>query len=100
MIGIECRHRIGGRLGKIKPGILGRIRFRMAFDPLHRFNRHIGPLHRRGIGIFPLKQRIAFKLGIDELAQFKVGQLKKTDRLLQLWCHHQLLALPHLHFSR
>ena len=39
---------------------------------------------------------VALELGLDELAQLEVRELKQADGLLQLGCHHQLLALPQL----
>ena len=47
-----------------------------------------------------LEQRIALELGIDELREFHVRELQQADGLLQLGCHHQLLALSQLQFGR
>ena len=43
-----------------------------------------------------LEQRVLFDLGLDESGQLQVGQLQHLDRLLQLRCHHQSLALAQL----
>ena len=44
-------------------------------------------------GFLALKQRVALEFGFDERVKFDVRQLQKADGLLQLGCHHQLLAL-------
>ena len=57
-----------------------------------------------GIGfrrrLIALQERVALELRLDEHAQLDVGQLKQTNSLLQLGCHHQLLALPQLQLRR
>jgi len=56
---------------------------------------------RRGLGsnLVVFQQRVALNLGLDEGAQLDVGQLEQAYCLLQLRCHHQLLALPELQFG-
>ena len=49
--------------------------------------------HRLHGRFVPLEQRVALEFGLHEGAQFNVGELKQTNGLLQLGCHHQLLAL-------
>ncbi len=41
-----------------------------------------------------LKQWIALQLFRDESFNFQIGQRQQLDRLLQLWRHHQRLAVP------
>jgi hypothetical protein len=56
---------------------------------------------RRFLGYFgALEQGIALQLGLDVAAQLDVGELEQANSLLQLGCHHQLLALPQLQFWR
>jgi hypothetical protein len=57
----------------------------------------LGRLRRH---LVAFQQRIALELGLDEQAQLDVGQLEQTNGLLQLGCHHQLLALPQLQLRR
>ncbi len=97
-VGIQSAVRIRDRLGQIEPFVVGgsavlglddgiELGVAFAFDrSLARF------VH--------LEQRIALKLGFDELAQFHVRQLQEPDGLLQLGCHHQLLALSQLQLCR
>jgi len=61
---------------------------------------HIFALRRFFRRVGALEQRIALEFGLDVGAQLYVGQLEQPNSLLQLGCHHQLLALSQLQFWR
>ena len=89
-IGVQSASRIFDWLTEIEPILV-------AWLPV-RLRRRLFSFGRRR-QFLTLKQRITLKFLVDKFGQFHVGELQKTDRLLQLWCHHQLLALPHLQFG-
>lgn len=97
VLGIEGFGRVGGcRLFQIEP-VVGIARFaRLANLGGLVFGRRRRVLR----GFFDLQKRVSLQLGFDELAELEIGKLKQADGLLQLGCHHQLLALPHFQFCR
>ena len=52
-----------------------------------------------GGSLFALKQRVALEFSFDERIELDVRELQQPDGLLQLGCHHQLLALPKFKFG-
>jgi hypothetical protein len=97
----RCRSRIEGA-----SGVGDRLAEIGQPSPPARFIR-LGELGRlgfaagRGIAALVwLEQRVALELGLDVLHELDVGELQKTDGLLQLGCHHQLLALSQLQLCR
>ncbi len=98
VFGVEGAFRIGYRLFEIDE-----VRFA-------RRRRFLGLIEFRGLGGIKAKRRLAPFIGFQErialelllhvLRQLDVGQLKQTDGLLQLGCHHQLLALSQLQLCR
>ena len=77
-----------------------------AFDPVAlrhgvfistEFGGALGRLSGLGIigaaSLFALKQRIAQKLGINEVVELEMAELQQPDRLHKLWCQCQRLGL-------
>ena len=95
---VERARGIADRFGEIQPFLavhtvrftvlgIGRLAWRLIFGRCFAL-------------VVALEQRISFELPLDVIGQLHVGQLQETDGLLQLWCHHQLLALSQLQFCR
>ena len=98
VLGIERALGIGHRLVEVDEVGLARRRRLLGLGELGRVGSF--QTERRLVALVLFKQRIAFELGLDVLRQLDVRQLQQTDGLLQLWCHHQLLALSELQFCR
>ncbi len=98
LLGVERALGIGHRLVEVDEIGLARRRRLLGLAELGRVGSF--QAERRLVAFVLFKQRIAFELALDVLRQLDVRQLQQTDGLLQLWCHHQLLALSELQLCR
>ena len=98
VLGVERAFGIGHRLVEVDEVRLARRRRLLGLGELGR----LGGSRRSGASrpSSGFEQRIALELALDVLRQLDVRQLKQTDGLLQLGCHHQLLALSQLQLCR
>ena len=95
-LGVEARRRVGDRLAS-RPVVVARRRRRPRPASTRRLARLCGAPRRAS-------SRSSSGLRSSSVstncAQLDIGQLQQANGLLQLGCHHQLLALPQLQLWR
>ena len=91
-VGLDLRRR--GRLRRRHVRDLGRRDLALQLDPVLQLDRGDVLLVGRADLLALLEHRVFEQLVANEVLQLRAGQLQQFDGLLQLGCHHQLLAHP------